>query len=248
MTTERPQACLTQYAAALDSGDPRLRLQAHALRAALGLVPASFACFMAVSRRLEVTSAIGLRTDGRDASMATEWERYLSEGVALDPFAPGRPAAADGDVLTLSGLPPDAAPEFRRYLADAGMCDRATLYLRHSGTVVALIALLRSEDEPVFSESEVLALRRLRPLLEHAHGCGRDRPSGRRGLLCERGLTDREADVAELVAEGVTNAEIGKALFVSRATVKTHLSRVYAKTGVRNRTQLAVLLGSEPGR
>lgn len=239
---------LTSYADALASGDARLRLRAHSLRAVVGLVPATFAFFMVVSRRLETAGGVGLQAGRGDLSLAREWERYLADGLALDPFAPGRPAAADCDVATLSALPPGAAPEFRRYVADLGLCDRATLYLRQSGTIVALIALLRSEELPVFGRAEVLALRRLRPLLEHAQRCGRDAPSDVRELLGRKGLTDREADVAELIAQGATNAEIGKALFVSGATVKTHLSRVYAKTGVRNRTQLAILLGGAPVR
>jgi DNA-binding NarL/FixJ family response regulator len=42
-----------------------------------------------------------------------------------------------------------------------------------------------------------------------------------------------------LAADGLTNPEIGARLFMSRSTVKTHLSHVYAKLGVANRTELA---------
>ena len=52
-------------------------------------------------------------------------------------------------------------------------------------------------------------------------------------------LTPTEVDVVRLVSEGLTNPEIGARLFMSRATVKTHLSHVYAKLGVANRTELA---------
>jgi DNA-binding CsgD family transcriptional regulator len=41
------------------------------------------------------------------------------------------------------------------------------------------------------------------------------------------------------VAAGLTNAEVAAALFVSPATVKTHLRHAYAKLGIRNRTELA---------
>lgn len=44
-----------------------------------------------------------------------------------------------------------------------------------------------------------------------------------------------------LVAEGLTNPEIASRLFVSRATVKTHLHHVYGKLGVTNRAELASL-------
>ena len=49
-------------------------------------------------------------------------------------------------------------------------------------------------------------------------------------------LSAREKDVLSLVATGRTNAEIGKQLFISEATVKTHLLRAYAKLGVSTRT------------
>jgi predicted ATPase/DNA-binding CsgD family transcriptional regulator len=52
-------------------------------------------------------------------------------------------------------------------------------------------------------------------------------------------LTPVEADVVRLVAEGLTNKQVGDALFVGAETVKTHLSHVYDKLGVRSRTALA---------
>jgi DNA-binding NarL/FixJ family response regulator len=45
--------------------------------------------------------------------------------------------------------------------------------------------------------------------------------------------------VVRLVVEGLSNPEIGARLYMSRGTVKAHLSRVYAKLGVANRTELA---------
>lgn len=49
-------------------------------------------------------------------------------------------------------------------------------------------------------------------------------------------LTPREVEVLEQVARGLTNAEIGRELFIGEATVKTHLLRVFAKLGVDDRT------------
>lgn len=49
-------------------------------------------------------------------------------------------------------------------------------------------------------------------------------------------LTARELEVIELVGAGLTNAELGRRLYISEATVKTHLLRVFAKLGVDDRT------------
>ena len=51
------------------------------------------------------------------------------------------------------------------------------------------------------------------------------------------GLTSREAEVLGLLAAGLSNAEIAQRLFLSNATVKTHINRIFAKTGARDRAQ-----------
>jgi len=53
-------------------------------------------------------------------------------------------------------------------------------------------------------------------------------------------LTDRETEVLELIAKGLSNTEIGEQLFVSPATVKTHISRLLMKLDARDRAQLVI--------
>jgi DNA-binding NarL/FixJ family response regulator len=60
------------------------------------------------------------------------------------------------------------------------------------------------------------------------------------------GLTGRELDVLKLMARGLANAEIAEHLFISEATVKTHVSHVFAKLKVRDRAQ-AIVLAYESG-
>ncbi|WNZ07688.1 response regulator transcription factor [Streptomyces sp. 11x1] len=79
-----------------------------------------------------------------------------------------------------------------------------------------------------------------RQLMAHAAGPG---PETRRATARSRvaALNDREREVAVAVGRGASNAEIAAELFMSVATVKTHVSRVLAKLGLNNRVQIALL-------
>ena len=79
-----------------------------------------------------------------------------------------------------------------------------------------------------------------------AGSCGAPgRPTGAVGAPDPRStvfasLTDREYEVVEAVAAGLDNAETAERLFMSEGTVRNHISSILAKTGLRNRTQVAV--------
>jgi DNA-binding NarL/FixJ family response regulator len=63
---------------------------------------------------------------------------------------------------------------------------------------------------------------------------------------CTAHLSERERQVFEHLAGGLSNADIARAMFVSEATVKTHVNRLFAKLGVRDRVQ-AVIFAYESG-
>lgn len=62
----------------------------------------------------------------------------------------------------------------------------------------------------------------------------------RRSTIKEnRVLSQREIELAQLVADGKTNKEIGELLFISENTGKTHIKNILAKLKIKNRTQIA---------
>ena len=80
-----------------------------------------------------------------------------------------------------------------------------------------------------------------RTLLSHL---GNVQASERRRAAGQRlaALTDREREVAAAVASGASNGEVATSLFMSEATVKAHVSRLFTKLGVTNRVQIAILV------
>jgi DNA-binding NarL/FixJ family response regulator len=80
-----------------------------------------------------------------------------------------------------------------------------------------------------------------RTLLTHLGdtGASRRRAEASRRLAS---LTEREREVAHAVGSGAANAEIARSLFMSEATVKAHVSRLFSKLGVTNRVQIAIVV------
>ncbi|WP_328804140.1 response regulator transcription factor [Occultella kanbiaonis] len=86
----------------------------------------------------------------------------------------------------------------------------------------------------------VLSPRSTRQVLDHlATGHGRRRAAAATDAMAA--LTERERDVAVAVGRGHSNAEIARRLYISEATVKTHLPGAQTKFGARNRVDVAVL-------
>ncbi|MES2769235.1 MAG: helix-turn-helix transcriptional regulator [Bdellovibrionota bacterium] len=59
-------------------------------------------------------------------------------------------------------------------------------------------------------------------------------------LINQKGLSNREAEVAELVTKGLSNKEVANQLFVTEKTVKFHLTNIYKKMSLKSRAQLIV--------
>lgn len=77
-------------------------------------------------------------------------------------------------------------------------------------------------------------------VLARAAALSADGTRPQRGEPEMRGLTEREREVVRAIADGMSNAEVAAALFMSEGTVRNHISAILAKLGLRNRTQIAV--------
>jgi DNA-binding CsgD family transcriptional regulator len=129
-----------------------------------------------------------------------------------------------------------------RLLADAsGRHDAADDPFGRAQALLALGAVRRRERK------KRLAREALAEALEIFEECGaegwaehaRSELGGVGGRHRQEGLTPAEQRVAELVAEGRTNREVAATLVLGERTVETHLTHIYAKLGIRSRTELA---------
>lgn len=129
-------------------------------------------------------------------------------------------------------------------LVYAAMAAGASGFLLKDARPAELVSAIRS----VASGDAVVAPRVTRRMLElfsgHLPATGQAPADGIDPRLAE--LTPRELEVLGSIAEGLSNAEIAERLFLSEATVKTHVGRILAKLGVRDRVQ-AVVLAYETG-
>jgi DNA-binding NarL/FixJ family response regulator len=95
---------------------------------------------------------------------------------------------------------------------------------------------LLSAIRAVHSGTAVIAAAATRELFEHFDSKSSQQPHSEEF----ESLTSRERDIFFLAARGLSNSEIARAEFLSEATVKTHISRVLSKLGLRDRVQLVV--------
>ena len=113
-----------------------------------------------------------------------------------------------------------------------------------AGAAAFLLKDARPEDllaaiRTVHAGDAVVAPSTTRRLLDHFAASLPD-PARRHPARLD-GLTERERETLALVGRGLSNTEIAEAFVVSEATVKTHIGRLLAKTGSRDRVQLVVL-------
>ena len=180
-------------------------------------------------------SARGEETvQGLGLPLAEAWVLHVQAAIALDED----PAAAAALALDAAGRAeavdaPLPAARCRTLagvaLAAAGRRDEGVRELTRAESELAGLGAARYRDE---------AARELRRLGERVSA--RQRRSTGEGLDA---LSGREREIAELVAEGRTNREIGGELFLSEKTVEGHLTRIFSKLGVTSRVEVAETVG-----
>ncbi|WP_030434697.1 helix-turn-helix domain-containing protein [Actinoplanes subtropicus] len=146
-------------------------------------------------------------------------ESLLREATLVrEPFEAARAELLLGESLAARGLPGEAAGPLTR----AGdMFDRLAAYPWN-------LRARRTLDTPARPPT--------RPIRA-------DAPQ----RWCAAGLTEKEMQVAALVARGATNREVAEKLFLSHKTIEFHLRGIFRKLGIRTRTELALMLGLAEG-
>ena len=149
------------------------------------------------------------------------------DGVEATRLVVAEPACAGVRVLVLTTFDVDET-------VYAALAAGASGFLLKDATPEEIVQAVRvvAAGESILAPSVTSLLVR-----EYARRPTPGRPRG--DLLAT--LTERETEVLHLVAEGRSNAEIADRLVISPATAKTHVSRVLAKLGARDRAQLVVL-------
>lgn len=203
---------ILRIADALDNGRARARARA-------GLARAHLAAADPGSAEMEAQAAA-------DACAAQGW--YLDALDVLDVLA--RVAAERGQLSRAARLIA-AADRNRRVIGAVRPPTAADRWDR----LGAVVATHLSADE----RAEAVAAGQAMDVVEAIGDARRSRGRGVRPSRGRASLTPMEQRVARLAADGMPNTEIAARLFIARATVKVHLSHIYAKLGVANRVQLA---------
>ena len=174
---------------------------------------------------------------GRPSWVENEWQRRRL-GILVEDAAG---SSTRGRAATLGSLHDEAERDGFHLNALWIELDTGRL-LADEDRAAAAAAYRRAADEARAAGAATiqrLAERGLRALGERPWKRGRAAASG--GALAE--LSNREREVAELVAGGATNGEIATRLFLSRKTVEHHVSNALAKLGLRSRAELAAEVG-----
>ncbi|MDD3617981.1 MAG: response regulator transcription factor [Desulfobulbaceae bacterium] len=139
-------------------------------------------------------------------------------------------AVPNSRIFILSDTP---NPDDGTLLLKLGVIGYASTYIAPARLIEAVKAVLSGR---VWFGQEIIS-RLIRSIAPPGEPAGGSEPSE---ILAP--LTQREREIALLVAEGLSNLAIGDRLYISERTVKAHLGSIFAKTGAQSRVKLALLI------
>jgi DNA-binding NarL/FixJ family response regulator len=189
--------------------------------------------FRSILDRQDGIAVVGEAADGNEALTVCRRER--PDVVCMDVRMPGMDGITATGRLLAEPAPPRVLVlttfDLDRYVYDA-LRAGASGFLVKDAPPERLVAAVRA----VAAGEELFAPTVLRRLVE---AYVREPPDDASDVLAP--LTERERDVLRTMAGGLTNREIAAALYLSPATVKTHIARILPKLGLRDRVQAVVL-------
>jgi len=197
-----------------------------------------------------VEGAIGMADIQLEGVPPHFFRHYAAQMVNLDPQHVHRMEIGRQSVAQLRpalGTPSSGNETYSSFLGRYGIVDVIDLLFWSEGRPVAGLGLMKRPTDPPVCTGAIdtaFALQRFVEYNLRRHSRIAQQRL-RHVLMRNYQLTVRESNVAELVAQGHTNAEIAARLDVSLPTVKTHLLHVLAKTGCENRTRLAARVAQE---
>lgn len=167
---------------------------------------------------------------------------YIREMHAYDPLHVRHAARKPDTVVRMDYAdryaPPNSVGKYRDFLGAFEVRNTIDLLFRRDEKIYAGISVMwtRDDDDPsadIFDLAE-----KLHGYIDYnLRGQFREsKPDARRTAMATLHLTPREAEVAELLCCGRTNADIADFLQIGVSTVKTHLIHIFDKTGVENRS------------
>ncbi|WJY64040.1 Putative HTH-type transcriptional regulator [Corynebacterium atrinae] len=181
------------------------------------------------------------RIDEADAIVTAAEEKAASSGITS---LTAKLAVPRAGILMARG---DIDGGIRRFEEAVELIDSLAMpsyqsrILYEYGRVLRRLGRRRQADEIFARAGEVFAAMGATEFVER---CNRERRAGGLGTRTTGagGLTPQEEEIAKMVADGATNREVARELFLSAKTVEYHLTRVYRKLGVRTRTELPRVL------